>query len=60
MDRKSPVRVYPFHGAYPNLPDLFHVACDEHPDLTFCGEQVAADNMAALHVEGYHAEQVSR
>ena len=60
MDSKSPVRVYPFHADYPGLPSLFHVACDEHPDLGFCGERVAADNMAALHIEGYHSELVSR
>ncbi len=30
------VTVYPFHGSYPGLPDLYHVRCAQHPDFTGC------------------------
>ena len=45
------IDVYPFHGRYPDLPDLFHVACPRCPDFGFCGERDRADVMAAEHAK---------
>jgi len=41
--------VYPFHKSYPEMPDLFHVRCAQHPDFGFCGEKDAAEAEARAH-----------
>lgn len=48
------VRIYPFHASYPGLPDLFHVACDRHPEFGFCGDRDQAHEAAVEHIENDH------
>lgn len=50
----EPISVYPFHQRYPGTPDLFHVACKDHPDFGFCGERDQADTAATDHADRAH------
>ena len=50
----EPTRIYPFHARYPNLPELFHTACDEHPDWGVCGERHEAESAVFEHLHSKH------
>lgn len=51
------VEIYPFHGHYPNMPDLFHVRCLQHSTLRFCGERTEAERVRDEHLMARHEEE---
>lgn len=53
-DTATPVRVYPFHRRYPGVEPEFHVACDDHPDLGFCGPLPQAREHRDRHLATKH------
>lgn len=56
--RADAVSVYPFHGRHFGFPDLFHVACVDHPDVAFCGERAAAEEFARAHRDAHAASRM--
>ena len=54
------VTVYPFHADYPGMAPLFHVSCEKHEEIGFCGERRQALEFREQHLRRRHGRRWGR
>lgn len=50
----DPTSMQSFHQSYPEMPDLWHTYCSEHPDFGTCAEEAQAQRDIDTHLASAH------